>query len=309
MENYQSQEPRELQKLVMKLAMEIDVKNMKLIHMEEKYNQLAASLKRKDMEKEKLQCDHVREIERMRYVLLNSEKMKSEMEYQNKQLALRAEDLEKRETQIYSDQEKVDALIRELEENGDELQCLETLNQALINKERATNVELQDARKALIRVFPGLSEVQSKIGIKRMGEVEVKPFRDACLRKRPSGDYNMEASELCSSWQEIVGNPNWHPFKNTIVDGKLQEVIDEDDTKLKELRGGWGEAAYKAVVDALLELNDYNPSGRFVVPELWNHKEGRKASLKEGIEYLIQRLTTKSLKRKRSQVHDTNTFH
>jgi len=68
---------------------------------------------------------------------------------------------------------------------------------------------------------------------------------------------------------------------------------------LKELRNGWGEAVYKAVIDALLELNDYNPSGRFVVPELWNYKEGRKASLKEGIEYLIQRLTSKSLKRKR----------
>ena len=68
---------------------------------------------------------------------------------------------------------------------------------------------------------------------------------------------------------------------------------------MKELKCRWGEEVYKVVADALLELNDYNPSGRFVVSELWNYKEGRKASLKEAIEFLIQRLTTKSMKRKR----------
>lgn len=47
---------------------------------------------------------------------------------------------------------QLDSLMRELEEGGDELQSLESLNQTLISKERTTNVELQDARKALIRV-------------------------------------------------------------------------------------------------------------------------------------------------------------
>lgn len=67
------------------------------------------------------------------------------------------------------------------------------------------------------------------------------------------------------------------------------------------MRGGWGEEAYEVVIKALMELNDYNPSGRFVVSELWNYKEGRRASLKEAIEYLVQRWTAKSMKRKRSQ--------
>ena len=49
---------------------------------------------------------------------------------------------------------------------------------------------------------------------------------------------------------------------------------------------------YKAVADALLELNDYNSSGRYVVPELWNFKEGRKASLKEVINNMIEELKT-----------------
>lgn len=242
------------------------------------------------------------EVERLQSVISNSEKTKLELEYQRQEIELRAKEVDKREMQINSEHEKLDSLMRELEEGGDDMQCLETLNQTLISKERVTNAELQDARKALIRTLQGLNDVEADIGIKRMGEVQIKPFRDACLKKVPSGrsgDWDMKASEMCSSWQQILGDPSWHPFNNKVVNGKLQEVIDEDDSKLKELRGNWGEEAYKVVVNALLELNDYNPSGRFIVSELWNYKEGRKASLKEGIEYLVQRLTAKSRKRKR----------
>ena len=49
---------------------------------------------------------------------------------------------------------------------------------------------------------------------------------------------------------------------------------------------------YNAVADALLELNDYNSSGRYVVPKLWNFNEGRKASLKEVINNMIEELKT-----------------
>lgn len=81
---------------------------------------------------------------------------------------------------------------------------------------------------------------------------------------------------------------------------KMQEIIDEEDSKLKELRRLWGEAAYNSVVNALLELNEYNPSGRYVVKELWNFKEGRRARLKEVIDCIVQQLKSlKSLKRRR----------
>ena len=80
----------------------------------------------------------------------------------------------------------------------------------------------------------------------------------------------------------------------------MQEVIDKGDSKLKELRSVWGEEVFKAVANALLKLNDYNSSGRYVVPELWNFNEGRKASLKEVIKNMIEELKAlKPLKRRR----------
>ena len=48
------------------------------------------------------------------------------------------------------------------------------------------------------------------IGIKRMGELDEKPFYNACKRKYGGG---LKAAELVSSWQEELKKPSWHPFK------------------------------------------------------------------------------------------------
>ncbi|KAG8391198.1 hypothetical protein BUALT_Bualt01G0162900 [Buddleja alternifolia] len=81
---------------------------------------------------------------------------------------------------------------------------------------------------------------------------------------------------------------------------EMQEVIDEDDEMLKQLRDEGGEKVYESVVNALLELNEYNGSGRYPVFELWNNKEKRKATLKEIVEYIIKQLKIRKPKRKRS---------
>lgn len=77
----------------------------------------------------------------------------------------------------------------------------------------------------------------------------------------------------------------------------LQEFIDDEDVKLRNLKQEWGEAVYEAVVVALKELNEYNPSGRYVVTELWNFKENRKATQKEVISFIVKSIKTAKRKR------------
>lgn len=79
----------------------------------------------------------------------------------------------------------------------------------------------------------------------------------------------------------------------------LQEELNEEDEKLQELRKELGEEVFKAVTQALKERNEYNGSGRYIVPELWHFKEGRKATLKEGVLYLLNLWKLKKPKPKR----------
>lgn len=53
----------------------------------------------------------------------------------------------------------------------------------------------------------------ANIGIKRMGELDSKPFHVAMKRKYKSSEADEMASELCSLWEEYLRNPDWHPIK------------------------------------------------------------------------------------------------
>ncbi|KAA8515254.1 hypothetical protein F0562_018516 [Nyssa sinensis] len=191
---------------------------------------------------------------------------------------------------------KVEGIHKMLREKEGELDDLEALNQTLIVKERKSNDELQEARKELIN---GLKEISktAHIGVKRMGELDNKPFHEAIKRKYNELEADERALELCSLWEEYLRDPEWHPFKVIKVDGKHQEVIDEEDEKLKGLKKEFGDEVHKAVTTALTEINEYNPSGRYIISELWNYAEGRKATLQEGAAFILKQW--KVYKRKR----------
>ncbi|ERN07889.1 hypothetical protein AMTRI_Chr08g162360 [Amborella trichopoda] len=193
--------------------------------------------------------------------------------------------------------EKIKAVVEELQEKENEMQCLEDLNSALLSKERETNDELQAARKEAIEFFKDQPNTRAHIGAKRMGALDDQPFKDAVKAKLQGGDWEIKASELCSLWEDHTRDPAWHPYMTIFIEGKNQEVIDENDEKLKEFRDEYGDEAFKAVERAMLELNEYNPSGRYPVWDLWNFKEGRRATLQEVVHHLIKQL--KTLKRKR----------
>lgn len=192
---------------------------------------------------------------------------------------------------------KMEEMSEELKEKIEEMEDLEALNQALVVKERMSNDELQEARNELIKGLKEMLGRKTLIGIKRMGELDVKAFQSACKQKFAKDDTDTKAAEFCSAWQQCLQDPSWHPYKIVTVDGKSQEVIDEFDEKLLALKEQLGNEPYEAVTAALLEINEYNPSGRYAIPELWNCKEGRKATLKEVVRYVLEKW--KTLKRKR----------
>lgn len=78
----------------------------------------------------------------------------------------------------------------------------------------------------------------------------------------------------------------------------IQSIINEDDDQLRQLKQEWGDEIHSAVTTALKELLEYNASGGYTVFELWNFKEQRKATLKEVISYIVDKI--KPPKRKRA---------
>ncbi|KAI3853085.1 hypothetical protein MKX03_023892 [Papaver bracteatum] len=156
-------------------------------------------------------------------------------------------------------------------------------------KERESNDELHDARKELIKELKELGS-RAPVRVKRMGEIDLKPFKDACKKKYTYDKAEMHASIMCTHWQDEIKDPNWFPFVNVKVrDDVYKTKIDEKDERLSRLRNDMGDEVFKAVATTISELNDYNGSGRYIVPELWNFKEGRKETLKEGIQRLSKK--------------------
>ncbi|KAL8480455.1 hypothetical protein ACS0TY_027111 [Phlomoides rotata] len=118
------------------------------------------------------------------------------------------------------------------------------------------------------------------------------------LKKRYSSLHvDAKAAQLCSSWQEKLKNPEWHPFRVQGLKGSSKMVVKDEDEMLKGMRNEWGDEIYDAVVTALEEVQEYNSSGCYPVPELWNFKENRKAKLEEVINYLFTQLKTPKRKR------------
>ena len=80
-----------------------------------------------------------------------------------------------------------------------------------------------------------------------------------------------------------------------------EEVVNDDDLRLRELWLEYGDDVCNAVKTALSEVNDqYNPTGRYVLSELWNFQIGRKAMMKEVLRYIFEQMDKPGKRRKGS---------
>eukprot|EP00252_Welwitschia_mirabilis_P013961 TRINITY_DN30962_c0_g1_i1.p1 TRINITY_DN30962_c0_g1~~TRINITY_DN30962_c0_g1_i1.p1 ORF type:complete len:176 (-),score=47.15 TRINITY_DN30962_c0_g1_i1:98-550(-) len=140
-----------------------------------------------------------------------------------------------------------------------------------------------------IQIFQNLGNYNRNICIKRMGEMKDKPWIQACKKKFKSEEWQMKCTELFTLWDTYLRDSSWYPFKVKSIGDNLENVVDENDEKLKELKESLGAEVCKTVITALTEINEYNASGRYAVPELWNVKENRKATLSELVEFLGNR--------------------
>lgn len=64
--------------------------------------------------------------------------------------------------------------------------------------------------------------------------------------------------------------------------------MDDDDEKLTRLWAEYCDDVCNAVKVAAAEMNEYNPRGMYVTPELWNFGEGRKATVAEALRELCR---------------------
>ena len=52
-----------------------------------------------------------------------------------------------------------------------------------------------------------------------MGELDLQEISNAC-RKFSKEDAEVTAAIICSKWEAEIKNPEWHPFRVVMVDGK-----------------------------------------------------------------------------------------
>ncbi|PNY14622.1 cingulin-like protein 1-like [Trifolium pratense] len=346
----EAEDDRKAKKLVFGLANTLMLKNREYEQTASKYHEASQYLTKVMVEKEEMVEHFNNEIRKIRQdernylenLFKDHEKARLRLEARRNELMSREKDLQKRKadnhnerTKLYHDKKKLrgafqvmnhigetdleekkklEAIKMDLKEKEEKFEAEEARYQKLVVQGLKTNAEYQDVRKELIS-WIGSPNARATISVKRLGELDRKPFLESAKRKI-SAEVNAKAAtkrELfeeakvkailwCSQWEEYLRDPDWHPFKIiTDKEGNSKEILGEEDEKLRSLKDEFGDEVYDAVVTALKELNEYNPSGRYPISELWNHKEGRKALLKEGVSCLVKKYKKlKSNKRQRS---------
>uniref|UniRef100_M8BKM4 Factor of DNA methylation 1-5/IDN2 domain-containing protein n=2 Tax=Aegilops tauschii TaxID=37682 RepID=M8BKM4_AEGTA len=250
-----------------------------LLKLEEEHQRETKFTLNKDLELRKLMLD------------------KQALEIDLKQLEGELEVMEIMPGEEISKKKRINELRETLKEKYESKEDMESLQKILIAKQTAHTNELRPARKKLIDGFLDLTKGRGNIGIKRIGKLDENAFLNAGKKQLPEDDAEFAATILYSEWEAQI--ENWA----ATVHGKNTEMISKDNEKLRELKEKHGEEIYTLVTKALDEINEYKPFAEdqggeiYGVPELWNYKADRRATIKEGIQYALDKWKTNKRKR------------
>ncbi|CAM6081596.1 unnamed protein product [Calypogeia fissa] len=186
----------------------------------------------------------------------------------------------------------------ELETLKDENEDFNNTINHLATMARSKSDELEEARKLAVRALHKYGN--KELNVKRMGEIETKPWIAACqqLYRNHAEGWEMAQSTKLSEWEELLTDHDFSPFKMVQKgnEDKWESQVDPNNEKLQELRTELGDEVCQTVVTALKELEEYNASGRYPVLVIWNFAKNRKATLAEVIRVLMDALDPKKKK-------------
>ncbi|EOA33756.1 hypothetical protein CARUB_v10019950mg [Capsella rubella] len=118
--------------------------------------------------------------------------------------------------------QKMKEMKEQLEDKCSELEDLEETNSALMIKERQSNDEIQEARALLTTELRELLSERTTIRVKRVGELNEKPFMKACKQRFTGEEAAVQYAILCSKWQENLKDSAWQPFKHVGTGDKMK---------------------------------------------------------------------------------------
>ncbi|KAJ7560866.1 hypothetical protein O6H91_03G003400 [Diphasiastrum complanatum] len=238
-------------------------RQMKIVFLQQLKQQAEQSklIEKHENEKQKLLAD----VQGTRASL---EKLNMQFQYfqENMKTVETVKDLEWKLTQLQQEKEKHEELLR-----------------SLIPREEEERSELEKATRAAIEVLQARRQ-HKVIGVKRIGEINDAPWRQACMEKykNDQGGWELRYSAMMAEWQALVYDPEWEPYiRVQDKDGLWKKQVDEQNEKLVQLQAELGKEVCATVIAALKELGNYGLNNRTPLVLPWNFRENRKATLEE----------------------------
>ncbi|KAG0619333.1 hypothetical protein M758_4G132100 [Ceratodon purpureus] len=222
-------------------------------------------------ERKKLQERHRRELESRRV----TEQLETEKAKKAEILEAKIEETDKEKEEYVK---RIAELEGKLEAVTDLADDATDLVNTLTTSQREVNDEVEEARATVMQSQILSVYGTAELGVKNLGELNTEGWYEVCKNKFKSpGTFQHWVSELDGK----LRTHDFHPLK-TVPDGKpgkMKYAVDENDATLTELRNKYGRVVADAVGAAALEIENWNPSGRYIIRIPWDFIENKKASM------------------------------